>query len=1019
MTRLITNKSIWLSAAVLLLALLPRVTTLGGTFIVNDETLYWNWTNDFTRALLNLDWAGTLVGKGYPLVTVFWVHALGLLIHYLGDLWQGHSAGFWQRAGLDQPFVFDLLGQRRLVMGLANTLLIWLIYFQARALLGQTIAFLGATMMALTPFLLADARTMRGDALLSSLMLVSLLAFLLFLQTGRWPQLMGSAVALGLAILTKITAIPLAGWAGLAMLVYLWQRNELKHPARLRWAVLVLAVWGALTALMIFAFWPALWVEPLAVFAFIRDYAASSIDGRLNYFWGHLTENEPLPLFYPNAFLFRATPLMVLGVAIVSGLALVSLRRNLASNLFKGGITSRWRTSDKNVMARAISTAASKETAAPAARSDMNQVLWQMPIPARWTLLALGAYAIIYWLILNAGALKRDRYLLPVFPAASLMAAAGLWWVVSYMGRRWPGQKLPILLAGGRWVWAIFAVLLAAEIGHIFTTHPFYYTYWSPLMGGGSVAVEAMMAEGGVETSALVELSQRPEAKNERVALLFSRDFAPAYAGQTVHISQDDPWITANHILLRQYHFQTEKLDQPLLEYFYRRPPERVVEFQGYPWGWVYPGPAAQYFSGSLLDGKAQLLGYNLSNDRASPEQPLRLKLFWRNKGYQSPEHIFIRLVDTAGFVWAETQAQPLPEFEVAASQPEAVVEGEALLKIPVGTPPGLYFLKMGVAGTPGEPDIGEFALPDEGNRIVLEKAAVPLDVTLTWPVEQTLGQVLTLLGVEAPSPLPLTPQTPQRLTLYWQAAQNVPRDYSLLLRLIDSAGNEQAAWSGPPARGLYPSSQWRQNEIIRDPWILNLSQAAKPDKTIVPGSYTLSLSLVDSQSQQQVDQLRLGQLDVSDRLRLFQPPIMAHPLQAQWGSAIRLTGYDLTQAPLTGGARFTLKLYWQARQPILDDYTVFTQVLGPDGAVVGQHDGVPVEGTLPTTAWEAGEFVADRHQLDFSTIQPGQYRLITGLYDSLSGIRLPLTDANGSPAGDFLQLYTFTVDPETNRQTP
>ncbi len=1004
MLRLINNKSIWLSAGVLLLALLPRVTTLGGTFIVNDETLYWSWTNEFTRALLNLDWAGTLVGKGYPSVTVFWVHDLGFLIHYLGDVLEGHSAGFWQRVGLDQPFVFDLLGQRRLAMGLANALLIWLIYFQAKALLGQAIAFLGAGMLALAPFLLADARTMRGDALLSSLMLVSLLAFLLFLRADRWLQLILSAVALGFAILTKITAIPLAGWAGLAVLVYLWQRGELKRPARLRWAATVLAVWGALVALVVFAFWPALWVEPLAVFTFVRDYAASSIDGRLNYFWDRLTENEPLPLFYPNAFLFRATPLMVLGLTVITGLMLANawrLRRGVSAST--------------NEPMKESAKSLSGLDASPLRSLDD---LWQMPVPTRWTLLALGAYGLIYWLVLNAGALKRDRYLMPIFPAACLLAAAGLLWLVKYLGRRWPGQKLPPLLAGGCWVWLVFMLLAGLESGHILTTHPFYYTYWSPLMGGGVVAAKAMMAEGGVETSALVELSRRPEAKNETVALLFTRDFAPAYVGRTVRLTSGDPWITANYILLRQYHFQTEKLDQHLLDYIYRRPPERVVEFQGYPWGWVYPGSAAQYFSGSLLDGKAQLLGYNLSSDHASPEQPLRLKLFWRNKGYQPPEHIFVRLVDAGGFTWAETSAQPLLEFESVAGQPEAIVEGEALLQIPPGTPPALYFLKMGLAEADNEPDVGEFVLPGEGSQIALEQTAAPPEVTLTWPVEQKLGQALTLLGAEVPSPLLLTPQTPQLITLYWRAEQNLSEDYTLTLRLLDTAGQELAAWSGPPARGLYLSSRWRQGELIRDPWTLDLTQASRVANSITPGRYTLNLTL-EGQSHRPAGQLALGELEVSDRRRLFTPPPLAHPLTAQFGRAISLLGYDLAQAPLTGGARFTLKLYWQARQPILEDYTVFTQVLGPAGVVVGQHDGVPVDGILPTTRWEQGEIVPDRHQLDFLTTQPGQYRLIVGLYDPLTGARLPLTDENGSPAGDFLQLYTFTVDPETNRQTP
>lgn len=968
----------WLSLGVLLLALLPRITTLGGTFIVNDETLYWTWTNEFTQALLSFNWAGTLVGKGYPSVTVFWVHDLGFLIHFLIDTLLGYpAADFWQRAALDQSFVFDLLGQRRLAMGVTNALLIWLIFWQARLLLDDAIAFLGAGMLAVAPFLLADARTMRGDALLSSLILTSILAFLLFLRHNRWRQLVLSAVALGFAILTKITAIPMAGWAVLAVGIYLLRRPGLTWPARLRWASVTLIIWGGLTTLVVFAFWPALWVAPLAVFEFVRDYAASSLDGRLNYFWGQLSYDEPLPLFYPVAFLFRATPLTVLGVSVITGLVAVTA----------------WRGSTQ--VGKSI--------------SQRPGEWWGISATARWTLLALGAFAVIYWLTLDAGALKRDRYLLPVFPPAAFLAAAGLVWLVRQTGQRWPGVKLPAFLSQGRWVQVIFSLLLALEAGHIFSTHPFYYTYWSPLPGGGWMAAKTMMAESGIESSALVQLSRQPGAEHETVALLYERDFAPAYVGKTVRLNSGEPWITANHVLLRAYHYQTEKLDWNILDYLYRHPPEQVIEFQGYTWGWVYPGPAAQYSVGSQLDGKAELLGYNLSSETASPEQPLRLKLFWRNKGYQSPEHIYVRLVDAAGFHWAETIAQPLPNFAAGATQSEAIIEAEARLDLPPGTPPGLYFLKIGIAGTGDEPDVGEFVLPAAGNKIAVTGATLPPALTFDRPLHQPVSPALTLLGADVPRPFILTPQTPQEITLYWQAQEDVAEDYTLVLSLIDAAGQEVASWPGPPARGLYSSSNWRQGQLIRDPWTLDLGHAERPINSSKPGHYTLILTLFN-QAGQPAGQVSLGEVEVADRRRLFEPPPIAHPLKVKLGQAISLLGYDLIQAPLTGGARFTLKLYWQAVGPIPVDYTVFTQVLDGSDMVVGQHDGVPAAGSLPTSAWEAGEIIPDRHQIDFPMAQNGQYRLIVGMYDPRTGARLPIYNAEGGAIGDFMLLYTLDL---------
>ena len=968
-------KSVGLSLLVLLLALLPRITTLGHTFIVNDETLYWDWSNAFAQALVNFDWHGTLIGKGYPAITVMWVHTLGAGIEFIIDSLLGYPmANFWQRAALDRPLVFDMLGQKRLVMGITNALLIWLIFLRARKLLGDAIAFLGASLIAFAPFLLADARTMRGDALLSSLMLLSGLDFLLFLRDKKYHRLLLSGFMMGLALLTKMTALPLAGFIGLALGADLLRQSHLTWPARLRWGFISLLIWGGMTTLTVFLLWPVLWVSPLEVLTFMQQYAAESIDGRLNFFWGGLTYDEPLPLFYPNAFLFRANPIVVLGVAVVTIL----------------GMVTSWRWLRRSVVSL--------------------DDLWQMPSTTRWTILALGLYALIYGLVLNAGALKRDRYLMPIFPATMFIAAAGLLWLVKWAARRWPGYALPRFLAHGRWAWGILLLLISLELGHVLDTHPYYYTYWSPLMGGGSVAMKVMMAEGGIDSVALVNLNERPTVEAETVALLTNRDYAPAFKGEAVRLTSQGHWVTADHIVVRQYHYQTQKMEPYFLDYLYRRPPEDVVEFQGYIWAWTYPGPSAQYYAGSLLDGQAHLLGYDLSSNSASPEQPLDLTLFWQNKGYQpTSEQFFVRLVDAGGFIWSETESWPRPDFEAAAGELEAIVESEARLTIPPGTPPGLYFLKMGLANREENVDIGQFRLPSEGSRIALEKAIEPPTISVDRPIQQPLSHNLTLIGAEIEPKHILTPQTPQPLSLYWQVDKAVTEDYVVSIALLDEAGTERASWLGQPAHGVYPTTSWQPGEVIRDPWLLNLKME-ETTGALEPGDYALSVTLLDSQTGKALGQASLGEIQVSDRRRLFDTPPLQHTADVRLGESIKLLGYNLSQEPLTGGARLTTKLYWQATGIIPTAYTVFVQVLGPNGTVIGQHDGLPSDGTLPTTIWEAGEVVPDRHQIDMAITQNGAYRVIAGMYDPTTGTRLPITDAAGEAVGDFWQIDTFTV---------
>lgn len=59
----------------------------------------------------------------------------------------------------------------------------------------------------------------------------------------------------------------------------------------------------------------------------------------------------------------------------------------------------------------------------------------------------------------------------------------------------------------------------------------------------------------------------------------------------------------------------------------------------------------------------------------------------------------------------------------------------------------------------------------------------------------------------------------------------------------------------------------------------------------------------------------------------------------------------------------------------------------------VAQHDGQPVYGFTPTTRIEPGEILADTHVLPLAQdLVPGEYQLVTGLYDPQSMVNLPIT---------------------------
>ena len=98
--------------------------------------------------------------------------------------------------------------------------------------------------------------------------------------------------------------------------------------------------------------------------------------------------------------------------------------------------------------------------------------------------------------------------------------------------------------------------------------------------------------------------------------------------------------------------------------------------------------------------------------------------------------------------------------------------------------------------------------------------------------------------------------------------------------------------------------------------------------------------------------------------------------------------------------------LYWQALAAPQADYTVFAHLRNAAGETVAQKDGPPASGAYPTGLWAAGEIIKDEISIPLNGLEPGQYSLVVGMYDFVTGLRLPVAN---SPDGTIL-LESFEV---------
>jgi len=78
---------------------------------------------------------------------------------------------------------------------------------------------------------------------------------------------------------------------------------------------------------------------------------------------------------------------------------------------------------------------------------------------------------------------------------------------------------------------------------------------------------------------------------------------------------------------------------------------------------------------------------------------------------------------------------------------------------------------------------------------------------------------------------------------------------------------------------------------------------------------------------------------------------------------------------------------------------------------VVAQSDSFPAAGERPTTGWLPGEIISDHHTLTLlAEMSPGNYRLITGLYDPVTGERLSALDEDNNVVGDAIFITEVTL---------
>ena len=231
-------------------------------------------------------------------------------------------------------------------------------------------------------------------------------------------------------------------------------------------------------------------------------------------------------------------------------------------------------------------------------------------------------------------------------------------------------------------------------------------------------------------------------------------------------------------------------------------------------------------------------------------------------------------------------------------------------------------------------------------------------------------------------------------ITLYWQCLSPMGGNYMVYLKVLNGAYHVYGQQDGMPVHDGFPTNQWDQGVIVKDERQIELLPGTPP------GLYDVEVSLYDPYSQRSLEP-QSGRLVLPIEVPPREPPAIEaldieHPMKAYLGNQVQFLGYNVASS-FHPGHGIHLDLFWQALQPMEEDYTIFVHLVDGEGNILGQKDTPPVEGLYPTTLWTQGDILRDQYDLIASPdVPPGKYWLAVGMYLPETGERLEVRGEEG-----------------------
>lgn len=287
-----------------------------GLWITPDYGMSWDEDAQVRHGIISMDYVGELLFKDYQKT----------LPEYTLETYKDRTYGvlFSMTAlGLEKIMALDNYRTKMLLRHYLVFILFWAACISFFKLIrfgfkDKIYAFLGVSLLLLSPRIFANAFYNTKDIVLLSMMIISTYTLVKFIGKRTWKTTLIHALACATVINTRILGILIPALTLFLLVAWIGQQLLHKKSIFIKNEVLKTGIWIVVTIFLTIAFCPYLWEAPFTRFAEIFTEMSKYPWEGTNLFMGMRFKGTEVPWYYIPGWIAVTSPLIYVALGLIA-----------------------------------------------------------------------------------------------------------------------------------------------------------------------------------------------------------------------------------------------------------------------------------------------------------------------------------------------------------------------------------------------------------------------------------------------------------------------------------------------------------------------------------------------------------------------------------------------------------------------------------------------------------------------------------------------------------------------------